>query len=217
MLYSSTPLNCKEIIERLKDILATDGVNKPKDIDVAKALKIDPNNLAQAKFKNSIPYKAVMDFLQSKQISINAFFYGANPQEIADVSQRYKVLKLYTANASAGGGCDNKYIAYKEVLLDAEILRFLGIKQCELIMSIGESMEGIIADHSLCLIAREENTIKNGKIYAINTLDGLFVKQCFICGESLELVSAHPAYANMHYPLNEVCVLGRIRGVIGRV
>lgn len=134
-----------------------------------------------------------MDFLQSKQISINAFFYGANPQKIADISQRYKVLKLYTANASTGGGCNNEHIAYKEVLLDAEILNFLNIDECELIVSIGESMEGIIADHSLCLIAREENTIKNGKIYTINTLDGLFVKQCFIYGESLELMSAHPS------------------------
>lgn len=71
------PLTCQEIIERLKDILATDESFKPKDKDIAKLLNLHPNTLAQAKFKNSIPYKAIMDFLESKNICINTFFYGS--------------------------------------------------------------------------------------------------------------------------------------------
>ncbi|MBR2111454.1 MAG: hypothetical protein IJ950_00610 [Helicobacter sp.] len=56
-----------EIIERLKDILATNSeVKKPKDSDVAGVLGINPNTLAQAKFQNRIPYKAIMDFLHHK-------------------------------------------------------------------------------------------------------------------------------------------------------
>ena len=74
-------LTFREIIERIKDILATDSILKPKDIDVAKALNMSPNTLAQAKFKNSIPYKAIMDFLESKHICINTFFYGSAPKE----------------------------------------------------------------------------------------------------------------------------------------
>ena len=58
-------LTFREIIERIKDILATDSILKPKDIDVAKALNMSPNTLAQAKFKNSIP-EPFPDFLRDK-------------------------------------------------------------------------------------------------------------------------------------------------------
>lgn len=212
-----TPITCKEIIERIKDILSTDGLIKPKDIDVARALKLEPNNLAQAKFQDRIPYKAIMDFLHSKNISINTFFYGSNPNETALHSNKYKILRLYSANASAGGGCINESIPYKEIVIDEEILEFLHIKSCELIIAIGDSMEGVIANNSLCLISRLESSIKNGKIYAINTLDGLFIKQCFLKDERIELVSFNPNYKPISYPLSEVRILGRIRGIIAGV
>lgn len=87
-------LTFREIIERIKDILATDSMLKPKDIDVAKALNMPPNTLAQAKFKNSIPYKAIMDFLESKHICINTFFYGSAPKESVHTYEHYKILNF---------------------------------------------------------------------------------------------------------------------------
>ncbi|MCX2717827.1 S24 family peptidase [Helicobacter sp. MIT 21-1697] len=207
-------LTCKESIERIKDILATDSIPKPKDIDVARALKIHPNTLAQAKFQDRIPYKAIMDFLQSKNISINTFFYGAEAKQIAQATKKYKILRLYKANASAGGGCINEHIPYTEVLFDTEILHFLHIQSCEMIIALGDSMETIMSDRSLCFISRNEQNIKDGKIYAIRTLEGLFIKHCFICGQSIKLISANPAYAPMSYALNEIEVIGRIRGII---
>lgn len=208
----------REIIERIKDILATDSTHlKPKDINVAQVLHMSPNTLAQAKFKNSIPYKAIMDFLESRRICINTFFYGSEPQKVAHTYEHYKILKLYSANASLGGGCENECINTQEVIFDERILGHLNMSECELIIALGESMEHIITDKSLCLINRKENSIKNGKIYAIRTNDGLFIKHCFMKGQSLELISANLSYEPMSYALNEVEVIGRVRGVINPV
>lgn len=88
------------------------------------------------------------------------------------------------------------------------------IEECEIIVAIGDSMESEIPNNSLCLVSRHENTIKNGKIYAINTPNGLFVKQCFLQKDSLELKSLNPVYESLYFSLQEVNVLGRIRGVI---
>lgn len=55
-------LTLREIIECIKDILATDSILKPKDIDVAKALNMSPNTLAQAKFKTLFLIKPLWIF-----------------------------------------------------------------------------------------------------------------------------------------------------------
>ena len=95
MIQTRHNLTCKEVIERIKDILATDDTKAPKDIDVAKALNMPANTLSQRKFQNAIPYSHVLDFLHSKNISINQFFYGSNPQEVARSSLISYILKSF--------------------------------------------------------------------------------------------------------------------------
>ena len=51
-----------EINERLKDILAVNGMGRIKDADVAKALGITPNTYTGMKFRSSIPYPQIMNF-----------------------------------------------------------------------------------------------------------------------------------------------------------
>ena len=51
---------------------------------------------------------------------------------------------------------------------------------CEIVCVRGDSMEYLMSDKSLCFINTKERYIKDSKIYAINTLDGLFVKQCYV-------------------------------------
>ena len=223
MIQTRHNLTCKEVIERIKDILATDDTKAPKDIDVAKALNISPNTLSQKKFQNTIPYPQVLDFLHSKNISINQFFYGSNPQEVARSSLRYKILKIYEANVSAGGGCENENSRYSNVVFDIKILeQFLKMFHyaqhdnsiCEIVCVRGDSMEYLMSDKSLCFINRKERCIKDSKIYAINTLDGLFVKQCYVKGKYIELVSFNTAYKPLTYPIHEIDIVGRVRGVM---
>lgn len=158
-----------------------------------------------------------MDFLESRHICINTFFYGSEPSSSLDTYEHYKILKLYSANASLGGGCINEYINTQEVIFDERILEHLNITKCEMILALGESMEHIITDKSLCLVSPKEREVKNGKIYAIRTNDGLFIKHCFVKDKRLELISANLSYEPMSYDINEVEVIGRIRGVISPV
>ena len=210
-------MDINEMIERIKDILATNEITTPKDSDVARAIGINPNTLAQAKFKNRIPYKAIMDFLHNRGISINTFFYGDDPHKIAIQTNQYKILKLYTANASAGGGCFNDIVYSKEIIFDKKILSHLNISNCEIIIALGDSMENVIFNNSLCLISRSETIIKNGKIYAVNTRDGLFIKQCFINKNHIILKSLNSIYQDSKYCLNEVNIDGKLKGVINKL
>ena len=201
----------KELIERIKDILSTEGLRAPKDIDVARELKLHPNTLAQAKFQNRIPYLNIMDFLQRRQISINLFFYGQSLEEVAKASERYKILKLYTANASAGFGGMNERVFCRDLIVDDFLIEKMEIKESnEAIFVVGDSMQELITDGSIALLDRKDTAIKNGKIYAINSLDGLFIKQCFLKDGVLELHSLNTLYSPLKYNLNEVLILGRV-------
>ncbi|PAF49623.1 hypothetical protein BKH41_02880 [Helicobacter sp. 12S02232-10] len=207
-----------EIFEKIKDILATDGILTPKDVDVAKALGINANSFYQKKFKNSIPYKEVMNFLHGRRISINHFFYGTDPNDCLESFERYKILKLYTANGSCGYGSENERIEYKELLFDERALELLDSKGfSEIIYAVGDSMEPEIKDRGLCFLDRTDRHIKQGKTYVISTIDGLFIKRCFKREKELELVSFNEAYESMFYDFKDVSILGRVKGVLQRV
>ena len=199
-----------EINERLKDILAVNGMGRIKDADVAKALGITPNTYTGMKFRSSIPYPQIMNFLHSKGISINLFFYG---KEVAN-NKKYKILRLFNVTASLGGGALNENIAYENVLFDTHLAQYFKINDCDIIKAVGDSMTPIIEDGDLCIIERNNGSVKNGEIYAINTLDGLFIKRLFIDGDNIKLVSTNEVYSPMNYRSNEIMIIGLLKGIL---
>lgn len=74
-------MQMQEVIEKLKDILASEGNRNVKTKDVAQALGIHPDTFNSMKFRNSIPYPQILNFLQKRKININYFFYGISPKE----------------------------------------------------------------------------------------------------------------------------------------
>ena len=58
-------------------------------------------------------------------------------------------------------------------------------------------MTPITQDGDLCIIERNNGSVKNGEIYAINTLDGLFIKRLFIDGDNIKLVCANEVYSRL--------------------
>lgn len=130
-------MDMEEVIEKLKDILASEGQTSIKTIDVAKALNIHPDTFNSMKFRNSIPYKQILNFLQQRQININFFFYGSSPKENLECEDKYKILKLYKVNATLGGGGINEFVKYKEIIVDNTLLDFFKAKDCEFITSFG--------------------------------------------------------------------------------
>nr|WP_249205550.1 S24 family peptidase [Helicobacter anatolicus] len=206
-----------EACERIKDILATQENKKIKDSDVARAIGLTPNGLGQCKFKNRMPYKEILKFLQKKKISINLFFFNQDPRDVEEATQRYKILRIYIANASAGGGAINQNIKYNEIIIDNDLINRFNIKNCEALSVIGDSMDPLINNESIVFCDKMEKSIKNGKVYAINTIDGVFVKECFLQGELLKLKSINKEYPPLFFNLKDIFIIGRIRAVINKI
>ncbi|EDP4624213.1 S24 family peptidase, partial [Campylobacter jejuni] len=169
-------MQMQEVIEKLKDILASEGKRDLKTKDIAKELGIHPDTFNSMKFRNSIPYPQILNFLNGRNININYFFYGSSPKDQLECENKYKILKLYKTNASLGGGGINDLIDCSELIVDEKLLNFFGSKECEFIACYGESMEPFIKDGSICVIDRNK-AFKNKSICVINTRDGLFIKQ----------------------------------------
>ena len=64
---------------------------------------------------------------------------------------------------------------------------------CEIVCVRGDSMEYLMSDKSLCFINTKERYIKDSKIYA---------------------VSFNTAYKPFTYPIHEIDIVGRVRGVM---
>ncbi|TLE14454.1 S24 family peptidase [Helicobacter apodemus] len=208
-------MDMEEVIEKLKDILASEGQTSIKTIDVAKALNIHPDTFNSMKFRNSIPYKQILNFLQQRQININFFFYGSSPKENLECEDKYKILKLYKVNATLGGGGINEFVKYKEIIVDNTLLDFFKAKDCEFITSFGESMEPIIKDGSICVIDKTR-LFKNKSIYVINTRDGLFIKQVLKQDNGVILHSFNPAFEDIFYKNGDFLLIGAVVGEIRR-
>lgn len=211
-------MDMNEITERLKDILATEGKKNIKDADVARELVISPNAYAQMKFRNSIPYKEIMDFLSKRNISINLFFYNQENENLEESEKRYKTLRLFNVRASLGGGASNDDEEFDEVVMDKKILQKFEhgcgpMYDLDIISAIGDSMEPHIMENDLCMIGIGM-PYKDGEVYAINTPDGLVIKECYKQADELMLVSYNPLYTPIRFHQCECQIVGKFVGLM---
>lgn len=207
-----------EINEKLKDILATEGRKSIKDADVARELGISPNAYAQMKFRNSVPYREIMNFLSKRKISINLFFYNQENESLEISEKRYKTLKLFKVKASLGGGGYNEDDEFDEVVVDKKILQRFehgcgSMYDIDILPAIGDSMEPHIMEYDLCMIARGY-PYKDGEVYAVHTPDGLVIKECYKQRDELMLVSYNPLYTPMRFYQCECQIVGKFIGLI---
>lgn len=211
-------MDMNEINEKLKDILATEGAKSIKDADVARELGITPNTYTQMKFRNSVPYKEIMDFLSKRKISINLFFYNQQGESLEEAERRYKTLRLFNAKASLGGGANNDEEEFDEVVIDKKILQKFkhgcgSMYDLDMLPAIGDSMEPYIMEDDLCMIAMGY-PYKDGEVYAINTPDGLVIKECYKQDDELMLVSYNPLYTPMRFHQCECKIVGKFIGLM---
>ncbi|MCZ6135647.1 helix-turn-helix transcriptional regulator, partial [Campylobacter ureolyticus] len=145
-------------------------------------------------------------------ISINLFFYGKD----ASNSDNLKTLRMFDVGASLGGGANNDDESFQNVVISEQILeksnvKFLG--KIDIIKAIGESMEPYIMDGDSCFIAVGAE-FKDGEIYAINTPDGLMIKECYKQGNEFMLISYNPIYLPVRYSIYECKIVGMFVGII---
>ncbi|ECW7654889.1 S24 family peptidase [Campylobacter coli] len=186
-------MQMQEVIEKLKDILASEGKRELKTKDIAKELGIHSDTFNSMKFRNSIPYPQILNFLIQRNISINYFFYGSSSKDQLECEGKYKILKLYKTNASLGGGGINDLIDCSELIVDEKLLNFFDSKECEFITCHGESMESFIKDGSICVI---------------NARDGLFIKQVLKLDDGVILHSLNPLYEDIFYKNGDFLLIG---------
>ena len=200
-------MEMEEIIEKLKDILASEGQTRIKSIDIAKALNIHPDTFNSMKFRNSIPYKQILNFLEQRKININYFFFGSSPKESLGSEEKYKILKLYKTNASLGGGGINEFVSVEEILFPISLLEKFKINpKWEIIECKGDSMESLIIDRQAIL--------KDKGIFVVNTNEGLFVKQVILKDNGVILHSLNPTYQDLFFQNGEYLIVGRVVGVM---
>ncbi len=212
-----------EIIERLKDVLSTDGVRgKIFDKDVADALNLTQANFATMKNRSKIPFSNILDFCAIKKISINWLLYNQNPGSLVDSTDKYWIKYFPEISVSAGGGAYDSDDNYEKLEVPPYFINMLGgeqnLKNIEAINVIGDSMEPTLNSNNIIFV---DKSIKSGfrdGIYAFTTNHGLFVKrmQKRVDGK-LDIISDNKDYPVQVMASDELEVLGKVVGSFGMV
>ncbi len=212
-----------EIIEKLKDVLSTDGkIGKVFDKDVATALGLSQVNFATMKNRNKIPYDKILDFCALKKISINWLLYNQNPNSLLDSTDKYWIKYFPAVNVSEGGGAYEDEDSYEKLEVPPYFINMLGgeknLKNIDAINVVGDSMEPTLnSDNIIFLDTSKQDFAKEG-IYAFTTIHGLFVKriQRRVDGK-LDIISDNKEYPAQIIAKNELEILGKVVGSFGMV
>ncbi len=212
-----------EIIEKLKDVLSTDGKEgKVFDKDVANALELSQANFATMKNRNKIPYSNILDFCALKKISINWLLYNQNPDSLVDSTDKYWIKYFPEVSVSAGGGAYENEDNYEALEVPPYFINMLGgkenLKNIDAINVVGDSMEPTLNSDNIIFIDKgRKDGFKDG-IYAFTTNHGLFVKriQKRVDGH-LDIISDNKDYPTQILNQTEINVLGKVVSSFGMV
>ena len=213
----------KIYIEKLKDIISSDGKNgKVYDKDVADALDMTQINFATMKKRDKIPFDRILDFCAIKKISINWLLYGQDPSSLVDSTDKYWI-KFYPGIAmSAGGGSDLENENFEKLDIPNFFISSLGgkenIKNIEAINVTGESMEPTLNDNDIIFVDISKKDCSRDGIYAINTEDGLLVKRVQkLTDGTYDIISDNDIYNNYAISRDELTIYGKVIGSFGSI
>ena len=96
---------------------------KVHDKDVAIALGITPSTFASMQRRNTIPYKAILDYCAKHHINANALLFN---RPINNLIKEPVTIKYYDEiGAGAGGGGNVLDVGFKELTVNDLLLLFL--------------------------------------------------------------------------------------------
>lgn len=212
-----------EIIEKLKDVLSSDGKNgKVFDKDVAESLDLSQANFATMKNRGKIPYSNILDFCARKKISINWLLYDQNPGSLVDTTDKYWIKYFPSVSVSAGGGAYENDEDFESLEVPPYFINMLGgkenLKNIDAINVVGDSMEPTLNTDNIIFIDKTKKDVARDGIYAFTTTHGLFVKriQRRVDG-NLDIISDNKDYPSQILNKNELKILGKVISSFGMV
>ena len=213
----------KDVMENISSVLEIELGSKPQDKQIAHALDLSPQQYANQKHRNSIPYAEIGAFCQKYQITINWVLYGSSSMKLIENEEEiYKIRLIDRINMSCGGGAYNdEEVSSSYISLDKNFVNSLGInniKNIDAIKVVGDSMSPIIEDGEIVLIDRNDINYQESGVFAINTCNGLFVKRLVINSKgNVDLISDNQSYDVMTMPIDEVYIIGKVVGALERM
>lgn len=216
-------LDVSEIIDKLKDIISSDGKNgKVFDKDVATSLELSQANFATMKNRGKIPYSNILNFCAVKKISINWLLYNQNPGSLVDSTDKYWVKYYPSVSVSAGGGAYESEDNYESLDVPPYFIDMLGgqdnLKNIDAINVVGDSMEPTLNNDNIIFVDKTKNDAARDGIYAFTTIHGLFVKriQKRVDG-NLDIISDNKDYPSQILSGNDIKVVGKVISSFGMV
>ncbi|MFA9374463.1 S24 family peptidase [Poseidonibacter sp.] len=212
-----------EIIDKLKDILSSDGKNgKVFDKDVAQSLELSQANFATMKNRGKIPYSNILNFCARKKISINWLLYNQNPGSLVDTTDKYWIKYFPSVSVSAGGGAYESEDNFESLEIPPYFIHMLGgkdnLKNIDAINVVGDSMEPTLNNDNIIFIDKTKNDCNRDGIYAFTTEHGLFVKriQKKVDG-NLDIISDNKDYPSQILGVKDLKILGKVISSFGMV
>ena len=221
--------NFNEIIEKVKDIISNESeTGKVFDKDVAAELGISQATFATMKKRGAIPYKELMEFCARRKISINWIFFDQSAGMLVEETEKFFQVKYFSSvRASAGGGAEGFGEDSETVSIDKSLIKaFYGnisdeeltSKTLEAIHVDGDSMEPTLKNGSIVFVDRSQNTMDKNGIFIVNTPGGLFIKRLDRKADgSIELISDNKLYSPEAMSPNEITIIGRVVGNVGKL
>jgi repressor LexA len=213
-------MDFKDVMERIAIVIERNDGVVPYDKRIAESLNISPTNYANMKKRNCIPFEQIAYFCGKNKITMNWILLNQHCDKIVENEEKfYKIRLIKNINASCGGGAfDDESFFVDFIQLDKENVNLLGLrntKNMEAIQIVGDSMLPTLEENKLVLIDRTLTDYKKGEIFLVNTTSGLFVKRLYINSKrDIDLVSDNELYATTTMSFDEVCIIGRVVGIL---
>lgn len=193
-----------QIIDKLKDVLSLElGDKKVFDKDVAHALGLSKESLSHLKRRNRIPYEAIVSFCAKRAISINWILCDQLPSSLEEKTERYVRIKYFKElRTSAGGGAFNEEEGFEYLNIYYEELNTLSHFKAEHLHAIevmGDSMEPTLKNADILLCDTTRTLLEDGKVYVIQTPDGLLVKRVCVIENGIVLRSDNSLYEPLYF------------------
>ena len=219
----SFQISFNEVMERVAMVVESKEGSKPYDKNIASALGISPSNYANIKKRGRIPYAEISKFCHINGITINWVLYGGNSKRLVENEEKiYKIRLLENMNVSAGGGAyceeepEENYLYIDKA--SAERIGITNIDNIEAVRVVGDSMQPTLSENSTILVDRTKIELGSGGIYVVNTSSGVFVKRLAVNPKGgIDLISDNKAYGTVTVPFEEIVIVGKVVGTVGRV